>query len=95
MLEKIKRILGYEIIAVILSKVYKKTDEVFKFYKFTQAENEAEFDEYIRNMKNISLYETGLDAAFGDRLITLVTCNYHTENGRLAVLAKRLPAEQN
>ncbi len=84
----------YEIVAVILSEVYKKTDEVFKFYQFTQAENEAEFDEYIRNMKNLSLYETGSDAAFGDHLIILVTCNYHTENGRLAVLAKKYPAEQ-
>ncbi len=80
----------YEIIAVILSQVYKKTDEVFKFYQFVQAENEAEFYDYIQNMKKHSLYDTGVDASYGDQLLTLVTCYYHTENGRLAVLAKKI-----
>jgi sortase B len=83
----------YEIIAVVLSQVYRKSDDVFKFYQFTQADTEAEFEDYIRNMKKLSLYDTGVDASFGDRLITLVTCNYHTKNGRLAVLAKRLTTE--
>jgi sortase B len=80
----------YQIIAVILSKVYKKTDDTFKFYQFVRADTEKEFDEYIRNMKELSLYDTGISAIYGDELLTLVTCAYHTENGRLAVLAKKV-----
>ncbi|MDD3168098.1 MAG: class B sortase [Eubacteriales bacterium] len=79
----------YEIIAVILSQVYKKTDDVFKFYQFVQTEEETEFNAYVQNMKKLSLYETGIGAAYGDQLLTIVTCNYHTKNGRLAVLAKK------
>ena len=80
----------YQIIAVVLSKVYRKSDNVFKFYKFIQAETEEEFNEFIDNMKQLSVYDTGISAAFGDQLLTLVTCSYHTENGRLAVLAKKI-----
>ena len=80
----------YQIVSIILSKVYMKSDDVFKFYQFVQADSEAEFDEYILNMKKLSLYDTGFGASYGDQLLTLVTCNYHTENGRLAVLAKKV-----
>jgi sortase B len=80
----------YKIIAVMRSKVFKKSEKAFKFYEFVQADTEQEFDEFMKNMKSLSLYETGEDAEYGDQLLTLVTCSYHTENGRLAVLAKKV-----
>lgn len=80
----------YRIVAVVLSKVYKKTDTEFKFYQFVQADSEEEFNTYIMNMKQLSLYDTGTDAVYSDRLLTLVTCSYHTENGRIALLAKKI-----
>jgi sortase B len=80
----------YEIIAVIRSKVFKKTDQTFKFYQFVQADSREAFEEYVDNMKRISLYDTGADVTYGDQLLTLVTCSYHTDNGRLAVLARKL-----
>ncbi len=79
----------YRIVAVILSKVYRKSDQTFKFYQFVQAGTEEEFNEFIDNMKQLSLYDTGVDASYGDELLTLVTCSYHTDNGRLVVLAKK------
>jgi len=80
----------YLIIAVIQSEVFRKSDDVFKFYNFIRADTEEEFNEYIKNMKQLSLYSTGTGAVFGDQLLTLVTCSYHTENGRFAVLAKKI-----
>jgi sortase B len=80
----------YQIIAVVLSKVFKKNDNDFKFYQFVHTDSKAEFDEYIDNMKNLSLYDTGYSAVFGDQLLTLVTCSYHTENGRIAILSKKI-----
>jgi len=80
----------YEIIAVVLSKVFKKTDNTFKFYQFVQADTEAEYDKFIENMKQLSVYDTGIDACYGEQLLTLVTCSYHTENGRIAILAKKV-----
>lgn len=79
---------NYEIIAVFRSQVYKKTDEVFKFYKFFQADTQEEFDDFYNNIKALSIYDTGVTAEFGDCFITLSTCVYHVEQGRFVVVAK-------
>lgn len=80
----------YEVIAVFRSQVYRKTDQVFKFYKFFQADTQEEFDDFYQNIKALSLYDTGITAEFGDSFITLSTCVYHVEQGRLVVVAKEI-----
>jgi len=81
---------NYEVIAVFRSQVYKKTDTVFKFYKFFQADSEEEFLDFYENIKELSLYDTGVTAQFGDRFLTLSTCVYHVTNGRFVVVAKEI-----
>lgn len=81
---------NYEIIAVFRSQVYKKTDDVFKFYKFFQADTEEEFNDFYDNIKALSIYDTGVTAEFGDHFITLSTCVYHVTNGRFVVVAKEV-----
>ena len=81
---------NYEVIAVFRSQVYKKTDQVFKFYKFFQADTQEEFDDFYQNIKALSLYDTGVTAQFGDNFITLSTCVYHVERGRFVVVAKEV-----
>lgn len=81
---------NYEVIAVFRSQVFKKTDDVFKFYKFFQADTQEEFDDWYGNIKSMSQYDTGVTAELGDRFLTLSTCVYHVENGRLVVVAKEI-----
>lgn len=81
---------NYEVIAVFRSQVFKKTDNVFKFYKFFQADTPEEFDDFYNNIKEMSLYDTGVTAEFGDRFLTLSTCVYHVEQGRFVVVAKEV-----
>ena len=81
---------NYEVIAVFRSQVYRKSDEVFKFYKFFQADTQEEFDDFYHNIKELSLYDTGVTAQFGDHFITLSTCVYHVEQGRFVVVAKEI-----
>lgn len=78
----------YEVMAVFRSQVYKKTDQVFKFYKFFQADTEEELEEFTSNVLEMSLYDTGVVPQFGDRFITLSTCAYHVNNGRFVVVAR-------
>lgn len=80
----------YEVISVFLSQVYKKSEDVFKYYKFFEAEDEEAFNTFYNNIKALALYDTGVDAVYGDEFITLSTCAYHVENGRLVVVAKRI-----
>ncbi|MDP4096393.1 class B sortase [Paenibacillus sp. P96] len=79
----------YEIVAVILSQVYRKSDDVFKYYQIEKVNTPAEFDSYVQNIKKRALYDTGVTARYGDKLIVLSTCEYSTENGRLAVVARK------
>lgn len=80
----------YEIIAVFLSRVYYKSEtNVFRYYYFINAENEQEFNKYIEDSKKASIYDTGKTVEYGDQLLTLSTCSYHTEDGRFAVVARK------
>lgn len=81
---------NYEVIAVFRSQVFKKSDNVFKFYKFFRADTREEFDDFYSNIKALSQYDTGVTAEFGDHFITLSTCVYHVENGRFVVVAKEV-----
>ncbi len=83
----------YEVVSVFYSQVFKKKDTVFKFYKFFEAESEEEFLDFYDNIKEMSLYDTGVTAEYGDRFITLSTCSYHVDNGRFVVVAKEVKEE--
>ncbi len=80
----------YEIVAVCLSQVYYENDDVFKYYEFSNASTEGEFQSFYENIKELALYDTGVSAEYGDTFITLSTCAYHVEDGRLFVVAKRI-----
>ncbi len=80
----------YQVIYAFYSKVYDNDDLVFKYYRFIDANSETEFDYYINEMKNLSLYDTGVEASFGDSLLTLSTCDHSQTDGRFAVVAKRI-----
>ncbi len=78
----------YEIVAVFLSRVYKVGEEGFRYYSFYEAESEEDFYYFYDNIKSAALYETGVTAEYGDTFLTLSTCAYHEEDGRLVVVAK-------
>lgn len=80
----------YEIAAVILTQVPADGEEGFRYYDFIQAQSQEEFDGFIRSLRETDLYETGITPQYGDELITLSTCSYHTQDGRLAVIARRV-----
>ena len=70
--------------------VYTDSPEAFKFYRFIDAESANEFDDFIAKSKELSFYDTGVTAEYGDKLITLSTCEYSSNNSRLVVVAKRI-----
>lgn len=78
----------YEIVAVFKTVAY--SSEGFRYYDFVDAQDEKAFDEYVSKCKELALYDTGVTAEYGDRLITLSTCEYSAPNGRLVVMAKKI-----
>lgn len=78
----------YEVIAAFKTAAY--SEQGFKYYHFTLADSAEDFDAYIAKCKELSLYDTGVTAEYGDRLITLSTCEYSRPNGRMVVIAKQV-----
>lgn len=80
----------YEIIAAFKTVVYTDSPESFKYYQFVNADTADEFNAYITKCKELALYDTGVTAEYGDKLITLSTCEYSRNNGRMVVVAKKM-----
>ena len=78
----------YEIISVFKTVEY--SSEGFRYYDFVNAENAEAFEEYLSKCKELALYDTGINAEYGDKLLTLSTCEYSAPNGRLVVVAKKV-----
>ena len=80
----------YEVMYAFRSKLYEEAEIVFKYYQFIEASSEEEFNSNMKAMAEISLYDTGVTASYGDQLLTLSTCDNNEKNGRFVVVAKRI-----
>lgn len=80
----------YQIMYVFRAKVLKENDVSFKYYQFINANSVEEFNSYMKEMAEMSLYDTGVTAEYGDELLTLSTCDNSQTDGRFAVVAKRI-----
>ena len=80
---------NYDILAVFAIPVDESDKNTFKFYEFVNSYDPDHFSTFVAKCKALSFYETGVSAKYGDKLLTLATCEYTNENGRLVVVAKR------
>ena len=80
----------YEIIAVFKTAVYTGSENEFRYFQFVDAATKEQFDGYIQRAKEKAFYDTGVSAEYGDKLITLSTCEYSGQNSRLVVVAKKV-----
>ena len=77
----------YEIVSAFTTKVGASNE--FKYYDYADIESEERFNEYVTQAKSRSFYDTGVNTVYGDSLITLSTCAYHTSNERFVVIARK------
>lgn len=80
----------YDIMYVFRSRIYNEDEIVFKYYQFMDVNSEDEFYSAMDEMARMSLYDTGVTAEYGDKLITLSTCDNSEEDGRFVVVAKKV-----
>lgn len=50
--------------------------------------DEAIFDEYIRQIKSSSTFNSDVEIEFGDKILAMVTCSYEQQNYRYVLYAK-------
>ena len=78
----------YAVIAVFKTVAY--SDRGFQYYDFVNANTEEDFNAYIEKCEALSFYDTEVTAEYGDKLLTLSTCEYSQKNGRFVVVAKQI-----
>ncbi len=78
----------YAVLAAFYTKVYAESETGFRFYQ-TDLSDEKLFYEYIEDIKSQALYDTGISAEYGDQILVLATCSYHTDHGRFVVVARK------
>ena len=69
------------------------SEKGFKYYHFVDAAGEDDFNAFVSQCKALALYDTGVSAEYGDKLLTLSTCEYSRANGRMVVVAKLIVPE--
>lgn len=81
----------YEVIGAFYSRAYYQNETgVFRYYQYPDFSNREQFEEYCQQVKASSLYDTGIEADYGDQLLTLSTCSYHVKEGRFVVVARKI-----
>lgn len=80
----------YEVMYAFRSHIYNSDEIAFKYYQFIDANSADEFDSYMEEMAGMSLINTDVTAQYGDKLLTLSTCDYQEANGRFVVVAKKI-----
>lgn len=80
----------YEVLSAFYSRVYKVNEnDVFRYYQYADLSEPERFAEFVEQAQEAALYDTGVTAEYGDKLLTLSTCSYHTTDGRFVVVAVR------
>ncbi len=84
----------YEVMYVFRDNIKDAEDVSFKYYQFIDAASPEEFESNMNAMSEMSLYDTGVTATYGDDILTLSTCNGSTSTARFVVVAKRIPSSE-
>lgn len=79
---------AYEIFAVF--QISANRADSFNYHLFDDAKSQAEFDEFVNTCKVLSYYDTGITPKYGEKLITLSTCDKDIDDGRFVVVARRV-----
>jgi sortase B len=81
----------YEVVGVFLSRIYNQDElDVFKYYNYKGTLSEEEFNDYKNGVSQLLKIGDLSNVKYGDTLVELITCSYHTEDGKLVVLCKKI-----
>lgn len=80
----------YEIFSVFRTVDSPSHELYIDYYRFIDATSAEQFNSYISEFISRSYYDTGIVPSYGDKLLTLSTCEYTEKNGRLVVVARRI-----
>lgn len=79
---------NYQIFAILEISI--DNPENREIFNFIQPSTKKEHEEYLKFIKDNSIYDTGIEATTEDELVTLVTCYRLLSDGRLLIIGKKI-----
>lgn len=80
----------YEVFAAVETRVLYEEEAGFRWYDLSGELTEEAFDKLTAWLSENALYDTGIVPAYGEQIVLLSTCSYHTKNGRFLIAARRI-----
>ena len=75
--------------AAFYARVYTEGESGFAYYEYTDISQQSDFEAYLAQVSGVALYDTGVEAQYGDQLITLSTCTNRSRDERFVWLADK------
>ena len=75
----------YEVMAVLQ---FKDSEQAAQDY-YSVPRDEMNFTEYISRLADAALYDTGIQAVWGDQILALSTCSRQDSDSRILVIARK------
>lgn len=87
--DTVDRLQNYEIFSAFYIDIPPEDDpNAFYWYYYSGDISAEDFDYYVNKVKSLSYYDTGVEITADDKLLTLTTCAYNSEERRFVVVAK-------
>lgn len=83
----------YKVFSVFVTSLDPNSQGDFRYYDYINTDDPETYAEYVRGVKAASIYPTEETAVYGEKLLTLSTCDYSKNDGRLVVVAKQVIEE--
>lgn len=78
----------YKIFGVCITNAEESSGEVFQYFNQINFNTSEEFYNYVNGVKKRSLILNDVDVKYGDKLLTLSTCNGMFDDARLIIVAR-------
>lgn len=79
----------YEVFAAVKTRILYQNESGYRYYEQAGSLDEMNFEELVQWLIQNSLYDTDVVPEYGEQIMILSTCSYHTENARFIVAARR------
>ena len=81
----------YKVMYVFRDRLRQDTEITFKYYQFIEANSAEEFASNMNAMAEMSFYDTGVKAAWGDQLLTLSAFSHRLSSIYRNISLKAVP----
>lgn len=80
----------YEVFAVVETRILYADEDGLRYYNYAGELSESDYKELAEWLCANSVYDTAISPVYGEQILILSTCSYHTANGRFIVAARRI-----